>query len=341
MTILANAYCTRRELPPLEFPHTLNGHRERDDPELLEHLDGFCGYVASRGKGMTATRFHVIQHIQRVRHHLSLEVEEDDLDAFAGWAAAANAVVFLPDGSVRAPDGATLVDAATGEPDEEAELPHPEDALARRTRTGKRLASLRVPTVKSLPPVVSEAEVDLRSVADVVARARALFVVAVRGESVATGEPLSPAQLRAKLGAAPFEALTPNERAFLDDEAPDEQAVTNATWRYEALNVLLWALGRIDDLPVPKGLCDVPAVARQASSKDEQAWSRARLRPTGELLDALDLHYRLHWAVTDARVNGKEAPAGLEPGVVLERHHALNWLVRDGDADWDDVQTAT
>ncbi len=341
MTILANAYCTCRELPPLDFPHSLNGHRQRDDPELLEHLDGFCGYVASRARDMTATRFHVIQHIQRVRHHLSLEVEEDDMDAFAGWAAAANALVFLPDGSVRAPDGGTLVDAGGGGPDEGAELPHPADALARRTRTGKKLASLRVPTAKSLPPVVGETEVDLRSAADVVARARALFVVAVRGESVATGEPLSPEQLRERLGAAPFEGLTPVEQAFLEDEAPDEQAVLNATWRYEALNVLLWALGRTDDLPFPTGLCDVPAVARQASSKDGKAWSRARLRPTGELLDALDLTYRLHWAVTDARVNGREAPAGLEPGVVLERHYALNWLVRDGNADWDDVQTAT
>jgi hypothetical protein len=28
-------------------------------------------------------------------------------------------------------------------------------------------------------------------------------------------------------------------------------------------------------------------------------------------------------------------------GVVAERHHALNWLVCFGDADWDDVDTPT
>lgn len=28
-------------------------------------------------------------------------------------------------------------------------------------------------------------------------------------------------------------------------------------------------------------------------------------------------------------------------GVVAERHHALNWLVRFMDADWDDVDTPT
>jgi hypothetical protein len=34
-------------------------------------------------------------------------------------------------------------------------------------------------------------------------------------------------------------------------------------------------------------------------------------------------------------------PAALEPGVITERHYALSWLVRDGAAEWDDVQTAT
>ncbi len=44
---------------------------------------------------------------------------------------------------------------------------------------------------------------------------------------------------------------------------------------------------------------------------------------------------------TEARVRKTEAPAGLEGGVVFERHHALNWLTRFGDAEWDDVETPT
>ena len=59
------------------------------------------------------------------------------------------------------------------------------------------------------------------------------------------------------------------------------------------------------------------------------------------ILDALDLHYRLDWAPTDARINTRAAPASLEAGVVFERHHALNWLTCFGDADGDDVQTPT
>ena len=67
----------------------------------------------------------------------------------------------------------------------------------------------------------------------------------------------------------------------------------------------------------------------------------ARLRPTGEILDVLDLHYRLHWVVRQAGVDNQGPPAGLEVGVVRERHFALNWLVGYGDADWDDVETPT
>jgi len=65
-----------------------------------------------------------------------------------------------------------------------------------------------------------------------------------------------------------------------------------------------------------------------------------RPRPAGEILDALDLHYRLHWAVRQARLDKRE-PAGLDGGVILERHHALNWLVRFEESDWDDVDTPT
>ena len=41
------------------------------------------------------------------------------------------------------------------------------------------------------------------------------------------------------------------------------------------------------------------------------------------------------------RLDETDPPAGLEPGVVKERHHTLNWLVRFEDADWDDVDTPT
>jgi hypothetical protein len=67
----------------------------------------------------------------------------------------------------------------------------------------------------------------------------------------------------------------------------------------------------------------------------------ATLRPVAEVLDEADLIYRYDWAVVDARINNKPVPLGVDPGVVQERHYALNWLIGYMDQDWDDVSTDT
>ena len=343
MAILINAYCTDRDPAPLDFPHELKSRRDRNDPDLAQHLEGFVGYVLSRGNGeMTKVRYHVVAHIKRAQHQFSLDVEEADLDAFSRWAWAANAICFLPDGTVADPSGVPLVDPTTGEPHEGAELPYPADARARREATTQRLRTMGVRVARSLPPVVGEREVRLRSAPDVARRALALFVVAVRAESLAGDEgPIPVDDLRTRFPLA-LPALSPREAAFLENATPDRQDVVNATWRYEALQVLEWALGLVDELPFPDRICDVPRVARVIIDADhvrlaDHTW----LRPSGEVLDALDEHYRLHWAVRQAKLDGASEPANLEPGVVAERHHALNWLVRFEDADWDDVDTPT
>lgn len=61
-----------------------------------------------------------------------------------------------------------------------------------------------------------------------------------------------------------------------------------------------------------------------------------------QLLDAAEVILRYDWACVDARIHHRDAPAGLDAGVVQERHYALNWLVGGSDnADWDDVRPHT
>lgn len=67
--------------------------------------------------------------------------------------------------------------------------------------------------------------------------------------------------------------------------------------------------------------------------------AQSRLRDIAEVLDELDLIYRYDWAVVDAQCRHQGAPAGLNPGVVYERHYALNWLVGYLDQNWDDITT--
>lgn len=340
--ILINAYCTNADVPDLPVPHHLNARRSLSDPALAGHLDGFMGYVRSRGDGaMTATRYHVLRHIERTQQHLSFEIDEGALDDVAHWAEGANAMLFLPDGHVRDARGRILVSAQDGAADPAAVVPYPADAWARQARTTASLATQGYAVPADLPPVIAASEVQLRAPRAVAARALALMLVALKAECAATGASLTPAEIARELPLSSA-YLTPAERTFVDTEQPAQNASRQFSWRYESMFLLEWALGWIDTLPFPNAMCDVTLAARIILHGDQAALLRnAALRPVNEILDALDLHYRLHWLVRQAQADGAPAPDGVAASVVLERHHALNWLVRFEGSDWDEVDTPT
>ena len=339
--MLLNVYCTRRDLPRLSFPHTLRSQRDRTDPELAAHLHGFMGFVMGGGsRPMTATRYHVLRHIERVRHQVALEIEADDVAEFETWAKEANALVFLRDGSVRSPEGRVLVEPETGESQPGADVPYPPDSVERRAATQAALAARGLSTPAGLPPVVSELEVELREGPEVAARCLALFACALRAEGLSGPEQLTPDDIASRLPGAEA-AMSPKERVFFREEAPSKRDVVDHVWRYEALCTLLWAIGHTPELAFPAATCDVAAVAKLLVGASHEAFVRdARRRLTTELLDALDLHLWLHYLVNEASAHEGTAP-GLVAGVVQERHHALNWLTCFEDADWDDVTTPT
>ena len=225
-----------------------------------------------------------------------------------------------------------------------AVISFPSDVRERQARCEEELGQFGIRTPATLPPVVSEIDVVLRSAPEVARRAMALLVVALRAESLMCPE-LAVADLREKRPLA-LRALTPKEQAFLNDVAPDQQQITNFAWRYEALWLLAWALGLVEVLCYPSETCDVGILSKTLLALDEEALLKnAKLLPTETLLDALDLHFRLHWLVRQRQdgkpSDGETGGSDLDPGVVLERHHALNWLVQYEGAEWDDVQTPT
>jgi hypothetical protein len=342
-TLIVNAYATVRDLPPLDFPHELFGRRDLSDPELAPHLEGFIGYVMGRGDGqMTASRYHLWRHLQRVRNHVSFEVVTVDLDDVEAWANAANAVLFLPDGSVRAPDMKVVI-SAEGESDPAAVLPYPPDAVARRARTLDRLQEMEPKPPAAMPPAIGEAELVLRRPGDVLRRALALLYVAAHGQAHATGgEPIAAGQ--PACNPVGLDALTPRETGQV--RAVAAEYAFAMTWRYEAANTLFWALG-IDAARIAESdrLIDVDALWRSvaALASDGSASGELRLRPSGEILDALDRVWREHWIVRQARQKDLRLES-LNGDVVAERHVALNWLTgfQNGhETAWDDIDTPT
>ncbi len=338
-TITINAYCTIRNAPEPDISCENLNRRDRSDPELAEHLKGFMGYVQQHSPGVTQSVYDLLRHIGRVQVQYSFQVDPNQLLFVGSWALEANAVLFYEDGTVRNPHTQILVSPIEGASNKDATLPYPSDAVQRKKETEGFLSFRELEAASTLPPVIGEGEVVLRSAKEVAERALALFVVALRAESLATGKEIPVDELRARMPLA-FDYLSPAEKAFLAN--PDEQAVIQFAWRYEALFVLLWALGVFEEMPFAGEICDVPAIAEKMIGLDQAAFMNdASLLDASKILDALDLQFRLHWIVRQAQVDGTEVPAGVDGGVVMERHHALNWLVRFEDADWDDVDVPT
>lgn len=208
---------------------------------------------------------------------------------------------------------------------------------ARKARSEEILRGEGVPILPSLPVIEAEEEVTTPDTVAVTERALALGLVALKGEGL-------PQEIALKI-LVDFQIdphLSPAESAFILNPNPSEYDRTQFVWRYEAYWVLLWALGFVETLERPDAICDCgTAVMFMRDLGPEGFRENAMLRPKEEIFDAADLIYRYHWAVRNARLKGEPSPAGLEPGVVQERHYALNWLIGEADQPWDDVGTST
>lgn len=212
-----------------------------------------------------------------------------------------------------------------------------EEAVSRKTRSMERLKKEGVPTIAHLPVIEDSQTCRKRTAEEIAHRAIAVSITAVKGEGL---EQETVEELVKKYGAEAF--FTPAEKAFIHNPSPSNQDRVNFAWRYECAWVLLWALGYVESLERPDKICDVVklvGIVRDHST--ERLIKDAKLRPLGQLLDEADLIYRYHWAVTNARIKGEEAPAQLEGGVVMERHYALNWIIGYMDQAWDDISTDT
>jgi Domain of unknown function (DUF4272) len=211
------------------------------------------------------------------------------------------------------------------------------EALQRKKQSEATLQAEGVPINKSLPVIETENEAKPRSKEQVGYRALALLIVAVKGEGLE--QPIVE-RLVKDYGIEKY--FTSKEIAFIRNPSPSQHDRVQFAWRYEAAWVLLWSLGYVDKLEKPTAICDVPrAVKFMKERSTKQFLAEAKLRPTHEILDQADKIYRYHWAVVDARVNGRKAPAALEPGVTMERHYALNWLIGYMEQEWDDISTDT
>lgn len=213
------------------------------------------------------------------------------------------------------------------------------EQLERRAKSEAFCEQKNIPIYKNPNSLFVETDekVKLRKQDEVVDRALALCYIGLKSEGL---EQKDLNQMNNDFGINA--KSTPKEKAYQFAENPSEQQKIDANWRYESLHVLLWALGYVDTLSYPDKMCNVANDVKIIYELKEQGFrQKAKLRSKKEILDQADLILRLNWACVSARVKGEQAPSGLNSSVVVERHHALNWLINYMNQNWDDVSTDT
>lgn len=206
------------------------------------------------------------------------------------------------------------------------------EQLERKSRSEEILHEAGVKVNENLPCIVSSEDTLFRDPEEIIERAYALLIVAVKGEG------LEKEHVDREIKKKNITSFSPREQEILDAESLSDADRAYATWRYESLNVMLWALGKVETLDYPNDICDVATIVKIIHGVSREEFEKyINLRSEGEILDQLDLLYRMHWACVDARVKGESVSGDLDPGIVYERRYSLHWLCRQDDDEWDEI----
>lgn len=341
---------------------TFNLMCEDDDPEaFLDMKKGMFGYFAQIETTHEQVQKKLLHQITALNVAVGIvaskEIDEKMFASIMAIAEEVYGIIFLPTGDMLDKQGRLILNTS-GESEVDdflvtvsAELidghiqPSP-SGEARKERSIKLLQERGIPYIPHLPVIVGDEDVVIRSKEEIVQRAIALCLIAVYAGGIAENGQIKEERefiegIIQQFGAADF--FTEKEKDLLNDPQPDQTDTIQMVWMYECYWVLLWALGYVEELAFPDEICNVSTAidALRSAGDYDTFYQNAVVRSKQEILDQADLIYRYDWACVDARINNRTVAGGLNDGVVVERHRALNWLVCYMEDDWDDVSTDT
>ncbi len=334
-----NAYSTRADACPHGFTAIDERPRwTRDgqlDQTLIKHLADFTAFTDQRSDPLDPTGLALRHHLRDVQRAYCFDIDISDtaqLRQLNDWAEEANAVL-VADGAVLDPQGRPLLPGSHGNPT--GRVPIMPEATQRAALARMWLGEAKnIQVPPALPPVRSLTELTPRDGRTTALRTIALVMVADFASSVTAGNPLDPNRMRQAFPQS-FEVLTPAERDLLASRDP--HAALQLSWRIEAAQELLWALGRTT-LDWPAHSCVTEQVKSAVLARGEQAFlADAALIQLAGLLDEYEGLYSVSWALDRAHSRGGSIP-GTDAEVVSERLSALSWLL-NRDIDWDDADT--
>jgi hypothetical protein len=138
-----------------------------------------------------------------------------------------------------------------------------------------------------------------------------------------------------------YDELLPSERPCFEKPLSRQEEI-DLSWKQEALLVLAWSGWLVEDLPLPfsEGSLD-PIFPRIPPEVEVSSFvSGFAVRHDEDLYYQTDLHYCLHWALRHPEAWDASALRRPRIDIVIERRHALEWLIGAADS-WDDVPLDT
>ncbi|MBR1863788.1 MAG: DUF4272 domain-containing protein [Ruminococcus sp.] len=219
------------------------------------------------------------------------------------------------------------------------------DPQTRKQGSMERLKKMGVAVNSFLPQVEDSTQVKLRDADTVCKKAAATLLIIQLACDTANGEyeesmKVIPGILD-EYGVR--DSLNAKERRLLTGDHTEQDAI-DISWTYEVYWSLLWAMGMIEDreLTEVSGICDCEKAIKLLTMEGgyEGFRSRCRMRDVEEVLDMVDLFYRMDWAAVEHRLRPETPIGSMEPQVVNERRRGLEWLVSDKE-DWNDIPLDT
>lgn len=208
----------------------------------------------------------------------------------------------------------------------------------RKSASETKIRSLDMPINDELAPLAAEDEIELRSADDVLQRMIALWSVV--GSAMIPGNRYFHRYIVANR-YQPW--LSDREMRFLLKEKPGEPLRIQYSWQLEALYFIGWCAGLIEHIDIPAGpssLKDIVALFPTDMAPPNRLKDAIKLRSKAEIMDQLDLVYRLDWSARNTPPTNDGIAPAVNAGVIQEWHRAANWMIRHkGQDNWDEIET--
>ncbi len=339
-------------------------HITADADEMKKQTNGMAGFfMQAPVKNEEVKRAAIIQ-IQNFRYIASvtlfLDEQKNRTNDLYGrlFKTAGKAGAFILTGDMRlmdencrtliAKDGSTDFEEYFPKADKGAFPQVEEDQCDkdRRERSLEVLRKLGLPFIEKKAPAIAEKKCDMISKEDLIHRLACVFTASACADAC-TYSPDSAAEdvenfrnmFEEKFNISKY--VSAYEGRYISDPLNHAKYHNTHIWRYECCSIMMWALGLVD-IDLPTDCCDPAEICKLMFNTDfDDLCAKANMRSKEEILDRLDLVYRLNWACVDAQIKHQQVEV-VNPSVVYFWHYALNWMAGvDGNRNWDAIQPNT